>query len=175
MISPHTRRRARVDAVVAAYMQWRSERDAVRATYRGWIAASASTEPLAFHAYRTALDREERAAKTYAELMSHALATLGKPVSPTSWRAHRLSSDGASAMSTAALRRPHSLPKGGALSPRTAFVLSGGASLGAIQVGMLEALYERGIALDFRSAPLSALSTPPSSHRPPSPRRQRGS
>ena len=29
--------------------------------------------------------------------------------------------------------------------PRTAFVLSGGASLGALQVGMLHALYERGI------------------------------
>ena len=32
--------------------------------------------------------------------------------------------------------------------PTTAFVLSGGASLGAIQVGMLRALYERGIAPD---------------------------
>src|SRR4051794_19437225 len=31
----------------------------------------------------------------------------------------------------------------------TAFVLSGGASLGAIQVGMLEALYEHGIAPDL--------------------------
>ncbi|MGZ4269052.1 MAG: patatin-like phospholipase family protein [Solirubrobacteraceae bacterium] len=31
----------------------------------------------------------------------------------------------------------------------TAFVLSGGASLGAIQAGMLEALYERGIAPDL--------------------------
>jgi NTE family protein len=31
----------------------------------------------------------------------------------------------------------------------TAFVLSGGASLGAIQVGMLRALYERGITPDF--------------------------
>src|SRR4029077_10824420 len=30
-----------------------------------------------------------------------------------------------------------------------AFVLSGGASLGAIQVGMLEALFERGIAPDL--------------------------
>ena len=29
--------------------------------------------------------------------------------------------------------------------PRTAFVLSGGASLGALQVGMLRALYERGV------------------------------
>src|SRR3954462_9810759 len=32
--------------------------------------------------------------------------------------------------------------------PRTAFVLAGGASLGALQVGMLRALYERGIAPD---------------------------
>ena len=31
----------------------------------------------------------------------------------------------------------------------TAFVLSGGASLGSIQVGMLEALYERGIRPDL--------------------------
>src|SRR3954470_2213735 len=31
-------------------------------------------------------------------------------------------------------------------TPNVAFVLSGGASLGAIQVGMLHALYERGIA-----------------------------
>src|ERR671932_587711 len=30
--------------------------------------------------------------------------------------------------------------------PTVAFVLSGGASLGAVQVGMLRALYERGIA-----------------------------
>jgi NTE family protein len=36
-----------------------------------------------------------------------------------------------------------------AASPRTAFVLSGGASLGAAQVGMLEALYEHGIAPDL--------------------------
>jgi NTE family protein len=32
---------------------------------------------------------------------------------------------------------------------RTAFVLSGGASLGALQVGMLRALYERGVAPDL--------------------------
>jgi NTE family protein len=49
----------------------------------------------------------------------------------------------------AALHRLQSRPKAGASSPRTAFVLSGGASLGAMQVGMLEALYERGIAPDF--------------------------
>jgi NTE family protein len=33
--------------------------------------------------------------------------------------------------------------------PTVAFVLSGGASLGAIQVGMLRALYERGIRPDL--------------------------
>jgi NTE family protein len=33
--------------------------------------------------------------------------------------------------------------------PRTAFVLSGGASLGAVQAGMLRALYERGITADL--------------------------
>jgi NTE family protein len=45
--------------------------------------------------------------------------------------------------------RGHSHQTRSAYSPRTAFVLSGGASLGALQVGMLEALYERGIAPDF--------------------------
>src|SRR5437588_12285788 len=34
-------------------------------------------------------------------------------------------------------------------SGSTAFVLSGGASLGAVQVGMLRALYERGIRPDL--------------------------
>ena len=43
--------------------------DAVRAAYRVWFAASAFAEPLAFEAYQSALDREERAAKTYAGLM----------------------------------------------------------------------------------------------------------
>ena len=33
--------------------------------------------------------------------------------------------------------------------PRTAFVLAGGASLGALQVGMLRALYERRISADL--------------------------
>ena len=76
MIWRATRRRARVDAAVAAYRQWHSERDGVRAAYRVWVAASACAvaasacaEALAFEAYQSALDREERAAKTYAGLM----------------------------------------------------------------------------------------------------------
>jgi NTE family protein len=52
-------------------------------------------------------------------------------------------------MTPVALHPPQRLATGGGSSPRTAFVLSGGASLGALQVGMLEALYERGITPDF--------------------------
>jgi NTE family protein len=52
-------------------------------------------------------------------------------------------------MTTTALHGRHRLATGDGSSPRTAFVLSGGASLGALQVGMLEALYERGITPDF--------------------------
>src|SRR5260370_11507145 len=37
----------------------------------------------------------------------------------------------------------------GAGEPRTAFVLAGGAALGAMQAGMIHALYERGIAPDL--------------------------
>ena len=40
----------------------------------------------------------------------------------------------------------------GRSSKPTAFVLSGGASLGAIQVGMLHALYDRQIRPDFIAA-----------------------
>ena len=52
-------------------------------------------------------------------------------------------------MTTAALHRPQAIAKRRASSPRTAFVLSGGASLGSVQVGMLRALYERGVQPDL--------------------------
>jgi NTE family protein len=44
---------------------------------------------------------------------------------------------------------PRSIGQPRSRAPRTAFVLAGGASLGAMQVGMLRALYERGIAPDL--------------------------
>ncbi|HUE26847.1 MAG TPA: patatin-like phospholipase family protein [Solirubrobacteraceae bacterium] len=53
---------------------------------------------------------------------------------------------------TAAIAPPSpgaAVPPARATRPRTAFVLSGGASLGALQVGMLRALYERGIVPDL--------------------------
>ena len=53
-------------------------------------------------------------------------------------------------MATAVVKRPPDRLMASAGSrPVTAFVLSGGASLGAVQVGMLEALYERQIVPDF--------------------------
>lgn len=52
-------------------------------------------------------------------------------------------------MSTAAVELSPQRPEPRTPRPRTAFVLSGGVSLGALQVGMLEALYERGVAPDM--------------------------
>ena len=89
MIWGAARRRARVDAAIAAYTQWRSERDAVSAAYRVWSAAGAFGEPLAFETYRSALDREERAT-AHASLMSR-VGTWRRPVSRISWRACRRS------------------------------------------------------------------------------------
>src|SRR5256714_5925153 len=73
-------------------------------------------------------------------------------------------------MTTTALDRRQRLATGGASSPRTAFVLSGGAGLGALQVGMLEALYERGITPDFLVATsVGALNAAFVASRPQSP------
>jgi len=53
-------------------------------------------------------------------------------------------------MATAALRHPREhLRTPDPSAPRTAFALSGGASLDALQVGMLEALYEHDIVPDM--------------------------
>jgi NTE family protein len=71
--------------------------------------------------------------------MRHAAAAVQlKPESSTRTRAAR-------SRRAARPRRSGMPPR----SPRTAFVLSGGASLGALQVGMLRALYERGVTADL--------------------------
>jgi len=65
--------------------------------------------------------------------------------------AGQLKSESSSRKRVAASRRTPRPHRSAALSrrPRTAFVLSGGASLGALQVGMLRALYERGVTADL--------------------------
>jgi hypothetical protein len=72
VIRRRARRRAVVDAAVAAYAQWRVECDAVRTAYRTWTAASAYAGSVAFEAYQAALDREESAARIYARVIRRA-------------------------------------------------------------------------------------------------------
>jgi hypothetical protein len=72
MIRRAARRRAVVDAALAAYGQWREECYAVQTAYRTWTAASASAGSVAFEVYQAALDREESAARTYARAMRRA-------------------------------------------------------------------------------------------------------
>ena len=59
-----------VDEAVDAYVDWREERASVWDAYTRWTSAPVADCPLAFSAYRAALDREERAAHVYAELMT---------------------------------------------------------------------------------------------------------
>jgi hypothetical protein len=59
-----------VDEAVDAYVDWREESATVWDAYARWTNARPPDSPLAFSAYRAALDREERAAHVYAELMT---------------------------------------------------------------------------------------------------------
>jgi hypothetical protein len=64
-----TRRRGDLDAIVVAYSNWRGECAAVRSAYHAWSRAMPGDASLAFAWYRTAVDREERAANVYARLL----------------------------------------------------------------------------------------------------------
>jgi hypothetical protein len=63
-----TRRPNTVDLAFNAYRAWRQECAAVRAAYLTWRRARAAEAAPAFDAYAAALDREELAAKLYANL-----------------------------------------------------------------------------------------------------------
>jgi hypothetical protein len=63
------KRRSAVDLAVDAYVAWREACVAVRAAYVSWRRAPSADATRAFHAYQAALDREELAAKVYAELI----------------------------------------------------------------------------------------------------------
>jgi hypothetical protein len=58
-----------VDAAVEAYVHWREECAAARDAYRRWSSVEKADRMLAFCAYTAALDREETAARIYAEAM----------------------------------------------------------------------------------------------------------
>ena len=63
------RQRTVAHAAVAAFGDWRSECAAVWASSRQWVGARREEEPSAFSDHRSALGREERAAKRFARLM----------------------------------------------------------------------------------------------------------
>jgi hypothetical protein len=68
-ITPSPGHRQVVDDVVQACVEWREESAAVWDAYGRWASASAEDKRPADSAYRAALDREEAAAKSYAELI----------------------------------------------------------------------------------------------------------
>jgi hypothetical protein len=65
-----------LDELVDAYVDWREERGTVWDAYERWTCACVPDSPLAFSAYCAALDREERAAHVYAELMTRVSGTV---------------------------------------------------------------------------------------------------
>ena len=65
-------RGADLDSVVVAYSSWRDECTAVRSAYRAWVRAAPGDAALAFACYRSAVDREERAADVYLKLVRRA-------------------------------------------------------------------------------------------------------
>jgi hypothetical protein len=78
-----------VDDMVDAYARWRQECKAVQAAYDQWSNATAEDELLAFGAYETALDKEERSSRDYEELLQRVLSFVvpDQERSGRSWRA----------------------------------------------------------------------------------------
>ncbi len=59
-----------VDEALDAYIDWREECTSVWDAYARWTSAPLADCPLAFSAYRAALDREECAAQVYADIVT---------------------------------------------------------------------------------------------------------
>jgi hypothetical protein len=59
----------RVGETLRAYVDWREKCIVVRNAYDSWAAAGRADAPLAFAAYTAALDREERAAEAYGDVV----------------------------------------------------------------------------------------------------------
>lgn len=70
-----------VTAQKAGYMSWREASDGVAEAYRSWAAAPRDERWLAHAAYLAALDREERAARAYRELVEQLRGAVGGRVS----------------------------------------------------------------------------------------------
>jgi hypothetical protein len=64
-----------VDEAMDAYVDWREECVAVWDAYARFARGTVTDAPLAFSAYRAALDREECAARAYADLVARMATT----------------------------------------------------------------------------------------------------
>ena len=60
-------RSALFDEFLNSYVDWREASDDVWDTYRYWAGCDSEDRPLAFAAYRSALDWEEHAARIHSE------------------------------------------------------------------------------------------------------------
>jgi hypothetical protein len=56
-----------IDALFERYVSWREECHAAEMAYRRWLDGEHGERRLAFAAYLAAIDREEQAARTYAD------------------------------------------------------------------------------------------------------------
>jgi hypothetical protein len=68
-----------VDAYLERYVAWRAECHAVQEAYQRWGESGRGEGRLAYAGYLAALDREERAARTYADHIGRVRHLLGVP------------------------------------------------------------------------------------------------
>jgi hypothetical protein len=68
-----------VDSMVEAYVDWREECVGVSGAYERWSSAPVPDRPVAFSAYRAALEREEHASRVYADLITRVAAPARRP------------------------------------------------------------------------------------------------
>jgi hypothetical protein len=64
------------DEIIDLYLDWREESAALGDAYACWGDASADDKAACFAAFTAALDREEAAARTYAEMLTNGESLL---------------------------------------------------------------------------------------------------
>jgi hypothetical protein len=71
-----------VDAVIECYVAWREECEAVTAGYKAWSGGAGEGRTIRFAVYNLAVDREERAARLYAQSIGRLRAFLSPDLEP---------------------------------------------------------------------------------------------
>jgi hypothetical protein len=60
-----------IDALLELYVSWREECHVVRQAYQWWVDSARERRDLAYAGYLAALEREEHAARVYAQQIEH--------------------------------------------------------------------------------------------------------